>query len=165
MNHTIGDRVVKLHHTRVLIYIIYQLVAVSHIRVTGQHDIGIVHVQLWQGTFTDVSGKEGTLLDDMGTGNRVALLSGNIVDAGIAVALQVILYTLVGGCKDSVLQQTSRTICTIGTQHREVRSTLQDADEVSKHFGTFLQELSRCKFGRCVVILRHVLVVVDTRGE
>ena len=101
----------------------------------------------------------------MGTGQRVAGLNGNIVDAAVAHTLQVAFHALIGWGKERVFQQSGTAISTIGREHREIRSTFQDAYELAELLRTLLQELSCRQLGRGIVILRHVLVVVNTSGE
>ena len=153
---TIRDGVVVVHHACVLIDIVYQCVVVGNIRVAGEDDVAIVHVQLRQGTFVDVGGEERTFLDDVRACDGVAGGGGNTVDVAIAHALQIALDAFVVRGKEGVLA--------IGGEHREVRCAFQDADELAEILGVLLQEFCSSELRRRVVVLGDV-VVVDARRQ
>ena len=101
----------------------------------------------------------------MRTGQRVAGLCRDLVDAAVAHPFQITVHTLVVGGKKRIFQQTGTTICSIRRQHGEIGCPLQDSDKGAELLGALLQKFCCRHLGRCVVVLGHVIVVVDAGGK
>ena len=101
----------------------------------------------------------------MGTGQCVAGGLRNRLYIGISHAMHVVLDTLVGRCKHRVLQQTGRAVGAVGGQHGEVRCALQYFHKIAEQLWTLLKELGCRQLVGRIIILRHIIVIVDTGGQ